>query len=155
MKMAVCSAGNTVDSAVDPRFGRCQWFVIVDTETMDMTAKPNPGAVMAQGAGVEAARVVLTENVGAVVAARFGPHAVQALSAAGVKMYQGVAGTVRQIVDRYKAGQLEIAADLAPTPSRGQTASAAGTGAPRGRRRLGAGGAGRGCQARGFGGGRR
>jgi predicted Fe-Mo cluster-binding NifX family protein len=113
MKVAVCSTGNTLESQADPRFGRCAYFIAVDTDTLDFTATQNPGIMSAQGAGIQAAQVVASLGVSAVVAGNFGPNAHQALSAAGVKVYTGNSGTVRQVVEQLKNGQLQEVA--APT----------------------------------------
>jgi predicted Fe-Mo cluster-binding NifX family protein len=42
----------------------------------------------------------------AVLTGHVGPKAFAALQAAGVKVYAGASGTVREAVERYKAGQL-------------------------------------------------
>ncbi|TET61977.1 hypothetical protein E3J48_05015 [Candidatus Aerophobetes bacterium] len=42
MKIAVSSTGQDLNALVDARFGRCQYFVIVDPETMEFEAAPNP-----------------------------------------------------------------------------------------------------------------
>lgn len=107
MKAAVCSMGNTLESSADPRFGRCTDFVIVDTDTMEFTAETNPGAAMGQGAGIQAAQLLSGRGVQAVVAGNFGPNAFQVLSAAGIRIYQGVGGTVRQVIEQLKSGTLQ------------------------------------------------
>ena len=35
MKIAISSTGKDLDCQIDPRFGRCQYFIIVDPETME------------------------------------------------------------------------------------------------------------------------
>jgi predicted Fe-Mo cluster-binding NifX family protein len=45
MKIAVSTAEDSLDSQIDPRFGRCQYFLIVDSETMDFEALSNQGAI--------------------------------------------------------------------------------------------------------------
>jgi predicted Fe-Mo cluster-binding NifX family protein len=107
MKAAVCSTGNTLDSPIDPRFGRCANFVVVDTETFDASAVPNPGAMSAQGAGIQAAQVVSSLGASAVIAGNFGPNAFQALSAAGIEVYTGARGTVRDAINQFNSGQLQ------------------------------------------------
>ncbi|MDH7481995.1 MAG: NifB/NifX family molybdenum-iron cluster-binding protein [Armatimonadota bacterium] len=107
MKVAVCSTGNTLDALVDPRFGRCAYFVIVDTETFDASAVQNPGAMSAQGAGIQAAQVLSSLGVSAVIAGNLGPNAYQALSAAGIKVYSCAGETVRNAVNLLKAGALQ------------------------------------------------
>jgi len=113
MKVAVASAGNTLDSPVDPRFGRCAWFVIVDTDTMNLEAVPNPAAGAAGGAGIQAAQALLSRGVQAVIAGQVGPNAFQVLSTAGVRVLPFGGGSVKDAVDAFTAGQLTEAA--APT----------------------------------------
>lgn len=107
MKVAICSTGDTLDSPVDPRFGRCAYFVIVDTETFDATAVDNPGVMSAQGAGIQAAQVISSLGVLAVIAGNLGPNAHQTLSAAGIKVYACAGETVRYAVDFFNAGSLQ------------------------------------------------
>jgi len=38
MRIAISATGPTLDAEVDPRFGRCQRFVIADTETEEFEA---------------------------------------------------------------------------------------------------------------------
>ena len=41
MKIAVTSKGTDLDAQVDPRFGRAQYIMIVDPETLDFEALDN------------------------------------------------------------------------------------------------------------------
>ncbi|MCJ7594880.1 MAG: dinitrogenase iron-molybdenum cofactor biosynthesis protein, partial [Desulfobacterales bacterium] len=41
MKIAVSSTGNHLDSPIDPRFGRCAYFVIIETDDMGFEAFEN------------------------------------------------------------------------------------------------------------------
>jgi predicted Fe-Mo cluster-binding NifX family protein len=106
LKVAVSSTGNGLDSQVDPRFGRCSTFIIVDTETMQAEAMPNSSIGAAHGAGIGAAQAVAGAGVKAVLTGQVGPNAHMALSQAGVKVYTGAYGTVRQAVEAYKRGEL-------------------------------------------------
>jgi predicted Fe-Mo cluster-binding NifX family protein len=159
MKIAVAASGNTLDAPVDPRFGRCAWFVIVDSETMAFEAVENPGAMAGGGAGIQAAQLVAGTGAQAVVAGNMGPNAHQALAAAGIRILPFAGGTVRQAVEAVKAGKLTAVSaptvplhfgtgGAAPTPPASQPGPGAGLGGGRG---MGGGGRGRG---RGFRGGR-
>ena len=106
MKICVTSTGPSLDAPVDPRFGRCQYFVIVDSETMEYEAMPNPSVGASGGAGIQAAQTVAGKGVGAVVTGNLGPNAVQTLTAAGITMVTGASGTVRDAVEQYKSGGL-------------------------------------------------
>lgn len=107
MKICVTSTGPTMDSPVDPRFGRCQHFVIVDSETMEHEAMPNPSIGASGGAGIQAAQTVAGKGVGAVVTGNLGPNAVQTLAASGIQMVTGASGTVRDAVEQYRSGRLQ------------------------------------------------
>ncbi len=109
MKVAVSSMGKTLDSAIDPRFGRCSWFLIVETEDMSFEAFSNESLALGGGAGIQSAQFIASKEATAVLTGNCGPNAMSALSAAGVKVILGQTGTVREAVERYKRGELHSA----------------------------------------------
>ena len=106
MKIAVSSTGSNLDAQVDPRFGRCMTFMIVDTETMNAQPVTNSSVSSAHGAGIGAAQNVASLGVKAVITGHVGPNAHMALSGAGVEIYTVPQGTVREAVERFKNGEL-------------------------------------------------
>ena len=104
MKIAVSSSGNDLDSQVDPRFGRCAYFVIVETDDMGFEAFENGSIAMGGGAGIQAAQFVASKGAKAIITGNVGPNAVQTLSAAGVETFVGQSGTVREAIERYTKG---------------------------------------------------
>ena len=100
------ATGTSIDSQIDPRFGRCAYFIIADTDTMDHQCLPNSAHTSPHGAGVQAAQVVVNQNVQVVVTGMVGPNAHRVLSAAGIEVVAGVTGTVRDAIERYKTGEL-------------------------------------------------
>ena len=135
MKVAVSSTGNGLDSLVDPRFGRCSTFIIVDTETMHAEVMPNSSIVAAHGAGIGAAQAVAGSGVKAVLTGQVGPNAHMALSQAGVKIYTGASGTVHQAVEAYKRGELREVSSPTVGGHFGQGGRGMGGGMGQGRRR--------------------
>ncbi len=110
MKIAVTAKGGTAESQVDPRFGRAAKFVLVDTETREVSAVDNDQGVNAsQGAGVQAADTVSRMGAELVITGHCGPKAFRALEAAGIQVVVGAAGTVTEAIDRYTAGELQPA----------------------------------------------
>ncbi len=101
MKIAISSMGNQMDSLVDPRLGRAAWFIIVDTDTMDFNAIPNEAAEAGQGAGIQAAQLLSKQGVSAVITGNVGPNAFQALTAAGIRMFEAVDVSVKTAVDQF------------------------------------------------------
>jgi len=106
MKIAVSSSGNDLDSQVDPRFGRCAYFVIVETDDMGFEAFENGSIALGGGAGIQAAQFVASKGAKAVITGNVGPNAVQTLSAAGVETFVGQSGTVRESIVRYTKGEI-------------------------------------------------
>ncbi|MBN2445348.1 MAG: NifB/NifX family molybdenum-iron cluster-binding protein [Phycisphaerae bacterium] len=109
MKVAVTASGPNIDDKVDPRFGRCPCFVIVELDSMNAEAVENGSVALGQGAGIQAAQQVAGLGVGAVLTGNCGPNAHQTLSAAGIDVVVGCGGTVRSAAEAYKAGQLSPA----------------------------------------------
>jgi len=107
MKVAVSSRSENLDSEVDPRFGRAPFFLVVDTDTGDQRMVDNKQNLEAsQGAGVQAAQTVIQQGVDALVTGHCGPKAYRTLNSAGIKIYVGVTGTVRDAVAKLVAGEL-------------------------------------------------
>ncbi len=102
MKIAISSSGKNLDSALDPRFGRCAWFVVIDPADMSYEAFDNQNAAQSSGAGIQAAQFLADKNVSAVITGHVGPNAVQTLSAAGIEIFSQQQGTIREVVERYK-----------------------------------------------------
>lgn len=112
MKITISSQGNTLDSMVDPRFGRAAQFILYDTETKTFEVVSNEQSLnAAQGAGIKAAETLSSLGSGALITGHCGPNAFQTLSAAGIAIYTGADGlTVGQAIEKFQAGQLRTAA---------------------------------------------
>ncbi|MFP4476973.1 MAG: NifB/NifX family molybdenum-iron cluster-binding protein [Desulfatibacillaceae bacterium] len=107
MKVVVSSTGDNPDAAVDPRFGRARWFIVVDTDTMEFTPVENRQNLdKPQGAGIQAGTTVVETGAEALLTGHCGPKAYMVLDSAGVKVYTDVTGTVRQAVDRFVQGNM-------------------------------------------------
>lgn len=107
MKIAVSAMGTTLDAEIDPRFGRCQYFIIVDPETMQFQALENSGVMAGGGAGISTAQTIAGKGIEAVLTGNCGPNAYQVLSAAGIKVVTGVSGKVQDAIQDYRAGKLK------------------------------------------------
>ncbi len=107
MKIAISSTGTTLENMVDPRFGRCQYFIYVDPETLQFEASDNSNAMAGGGAGIATAQSIAAKGVEAVLTGNCGPNAYQVLSAAGIKVITGVSGKIRDVVENYKTGKYQ------------------------------------------------
>ena len=110
MRVCVTSEGKSLDSTVDAHFGRCKYFIIVDTDTTDYEVIENSHAGVSGGAGVQSGQLMSVRGVQAVLTGNVGPNAFQTLNAAGITTYVGVEGSVREAIERFNDGQLKTAA---------------------------------------------
>jgi len=106
MKIAITSTGKTLESEVDPRFGRAACFIIIDTETMEFEPVENANIAVGGGAGVSSAKAVLDAGAQAVLTGNCGPNAERTLTAAGIKIYTGVSGKASEAIELFKSGKL-------------------------------------------------
>jgi len=107
MKVCVTSQGDNLDAQIDSRFGRCQYFLIIDTDTLEYEAIKNPNIDASGGAGIQSSQLIADKKVKAVVTGNVGPNAFRTLSAAGISVITGVSGSIREAIEMYKKGELK------------------------------------------------
>jgi predicted Fe-Mo cluster-binding NifX family protein len=96
-----------LDSEIDPRFGRCAYFIVADTDTMSYEAFDNGNLALGGGAGIQSAQFVASKGAKVAITGNCGPNALRTLAAAGVEVIVGQSGSVRRVVEDYKAGRLK------------------------------------------------
>jgi predicted Fe-Mo cluster-binding NifX family protein/ferredoxin len=162
MKVAVTSTGPSLDDNVEARFGRCAYFLIIDTDTMKFEAIENPNIALGGGAGIQSAQLMSEKGVTAVLTGNCGPNAFNVFGQAGIQVIVGVSGVVRNAVEQFKTGAFSSAsgpnvashfgvntAPAAPTPTGQPMVGPLGQGGG-----MGSGMGGGGGMGRGMGGGR-
>lgn len=107
MKICVTAGASGLDAPMDPRFGRCPFFVVVDLESMSESSIPNSSAASSSGAGIQAAQEIAKQGVSALITGNIGPNAMQTLSAAKIDVYQHQGGgSVMDVVKKFQGGEL-------------------------------------------------
>ena len=110
MKIAVTATHRSLDADVDPRFGRCMCFVIVEIEGKEIKSHKeisNEAIQASRGAGIQAAQTVANEGAEVVITGNIGPNAFNVLSQTGIKVVTGVTGKVKEAVEKYLKGELK------------------------------------------------
>ncbi len=102
--ICITSQGNSLESEVDPRFGRARYFLIVNPETMNFDVVENSNIDAAHGAGIQSSQLVANKNIKAVLTGNCGPKAFQVLQSSGIKIVTGISGKVKDAVEKYKEG---------------------------------------------------
>lgn len=106
MKIAVTSTGPSLNDEIDARFGRCNYFLIIDPDSWEFEAVQNPNTFLGGGAGIQSAQLMGNKNVSVVLTGNCGPNAFQTFGATGIRVIIGVSGQVKQAVQQYKSGML-------------------------------------------------
>jgi len=107
MKIAITASKPDLSSPVDPRFGRCPYFIIIDPDTMEFEANENTNLYGASGVGIQSAQFVANKEVKALLTGSCGPNAFQTLQAAGIEVITGISGTVQEAATLYKEKNLK------------------------------------------------
>ena len=116
MKIAVSSTGQTLDDAVEARFGRCPYFLIVNPATLEFEVLDNANTEQGGGAGIQSAQLIATKGASVVLTGSCGPNALQVLKKAGMTVVTGVTGSVSQVVQQFTAGSLKSAPSTQTSP---------------------------------------
>ena len=108
MIILISSQGQSLESPIEPRFGRSPWLIKYDTDTKESTAFPNPGGRQSGGAGVAAAQFVIDQAGDTVVSGDFGPNAQRVLESANITMlkFPDHVEYVKDILDLVHQGKL-------------------------------------------------
>ena len=109
MRIVISSTGQTADDKVDMRFGRCRYFVLVETQDnriVNISSFDNQGAIQGHGAGIKAAQQVGDLKPDAIITGNLGPKASDAISQLGIEVYQG-SGRIEDAVIKLLEEKLE------------------------------------------------
>lgn len=106
MKVAISSSGPGLDAPIDPRLGRCECLLFVDPDTLKYETVNNENRMLGGGAGIQTARTIAERGAKVVLTGNCGPNASKTLREAGVRVLEGVNGTVREVLERYKKGEM-------------------------------------------------
>ena len=110
MKLAVTSTGKDLEAAIDPRFGRAPYFIVVDSETMAYRVVNNSQSLnLPQGAGIQAGQTIVKNKIDVLITGNCGPKAFKVLQNAGIEIVTGASGNVKNAILQYKVGKLKPA----------------------------------------------
>lgn len=101
MKIAITSTGNSLDSKIDQRFGRCAYFIIYDTDTKAMEYIPNPNRDAQEGAGPASVQLVASRNVTKIISGEFGIKIKSLLDSLKIQMiiYKESDTSIAKVID--------------------------------------------------------
>lgn len=106
MRLAVSAMGENLDSPVALDFNRAPYFVIYDLVGDSYESVSNPVFGSFKGFGVQAAQLLISKGVNAVISDVFDPWVFQMFRSAGVELFKITGGTVRDVINRFRRGEL-------------------------------------------------
>ena len=107
MKLAITATTPNIEASLDQRFGRCSYFILIDTLTKEWESVPNPAVESPHGAGTQSAQFLVEQEIDAVISNKFGPNASKVLVSAGVSLWESKSGNVKAILDAFLKGKLK------------------------------------------------
>ena len=114
MKIAISSTGKDLESEVDARFGRCDYFMVVDTDTNEFEVIDNTAISSEGGAGIKASQSVVDSGANAVITFHLGQNAADVLNEADIKILKAVSGDIENVVSKFISNQLEPLTEIHP-----------------------------------------
>jgi predicted Fe-Mo cluster-binding NifX family protein len=113
MTIAISANGPTMESDLDPRFGRAQYYIIINEDTGEpiTTINNSENVNTAGGAGTSAAQIMAKHNVTNVISGNFGPNASIGLKALNIKMLQSPTKKIKDIFVDFREGNLKEISD--------------------------------------------
>lgn len=122
MKVCITSSGNSLDAYVGERFGRCRYFIIVDTETGDFEVIPNKAHKAESHAGITASKTLDKNKVDVLITGKTGAKAFYALESYGIRIYDGASSkdTVKEVLEKFKQKEYKDAMGPSGCPDLGR-----------------------------------
>ncbi|KPK78839.1 MAG: hypothetical protein AMJ89_00185 [candidate division Zixibacteria bacterium SM23_73] len=115
MKICISATGDNLNAALDPRFGRAVYFLVIDDKGKLIKSIKNTGVQAMRGAGITAAQIVAAEKVDAVITGNIGPNALMVLGSSGIKIFFGTPMmNIKDVIKEYQNGKLQEATGAVP-----------------------------------------
>ncbi len=114
MKIGISSTGSNMTSTLDPRFGRCSFFVIHDMQTGSNEFIDNAAKSASGGAGTAAAQEMINQDVDAVITGNMGPNAFNVFSNSDIRVYRCGNTTIENAIQLFAESKLELINEAGP-----------------------------------------
>ena len=108
MKIAISSTGKNLESGIDSRFGRCQYFIIAEIENdkiKGFEVIENIAANQQGGAGMVAAQCVAKQKITTVISTNVGPRAMDVLKQFKIKIFKAE-GIIQKAIEDFISNKL-------------------------------------------------
>jgi len=140
MKIAISASSADIEGTVNPVFGRCPGFIIVDAEGGEIKSSEfleNAAMNSATGAGIATAQTVINKGAEAIISGNIGPNAFNVLKQAGIKFYPAHGMAIKEAVKKASRGELNESGSASAGANFGMRGAGRGAGTGTGGRGMG------------------
>lgn len=106
MKIFISTETDQKDSMMNPRFGRCEFFQVYNTETKEFTPIANPAYTAGGGAGIMAGNFLIDQKADVLITGHLGPNAKEVMNNSKIKVYTSVPKNINDIIKDYIENKL-------------------------------------------------
>ena len=109
MKIAITASKPDLSSPVDPRFGRCPYFIITevkDNKIGEIEIIKNKNIDQTGGAGISTAQLMAEKDINVVITGNVGPRALDVLNQFNIEVYSEE-GTIKDVLQKLIDGKLK------------------------------------------------
>lgn len=114
MKIAIPAEAKNLESQVNRSFGRTPYFVVVNSENMEFDVIDNQAMNAQGGAGIKAGQTIVDSGAEVVITFQCGQNAADVLTAAGIKFFKAIPGSVSENIEKYNKQELAELTDVHP-----------------------------------------
>jgi len=106
MVIAIAANGPDLDSAVEHRLGFSPYLLIIDVGTLNFEAVPVSFDNAGTGAGIGSVAIAIEKKAKVIIAGYISPNVARPLLENDIEVFTSVSGKVRDVVERYRRGEL-------------------------------------------------
>lgn len=96
-----------MSASINKSFGRTQYFLVYNTETLQKTFLANAAATAQGGAGIQASQFVVDQGTNALLVPMIGKNAADVLKDSGVDLYMTSGCSIQDNIAAFSNGKLE------------------------------------------------
>lgn len=107
MKIAISSLGDSLEAIASIDFCKAPYFIVYEIEKGEFESLPNIYSDVKRGVGIQVAQLLIDKGVKVVISDNFDPWVFQFLKFSGVELFKALPIKVRELIERFKLGELK------------------------------------------------
>ena len=107
MKIAIFANGSDLNAKVAHRLGASECLLMIDADSGEFEAMPNPAGAGRHGAGVQAIALAVNRGAKVILTGYCSPAIVHKFKENDIEILTGMAGSVKDAVEQYKKDRFE------------------------------------------------